>query len=194
MEIRKTRKYPVIVPPRWIKLLIALAYCIWWLWFWIGQAGWSWLWTDALREDFMYFIIFLAGLYLVVYSVLRFGVHYRFTEKYLLVCFIGIPVRWVKWSRITWAQYVHAWRDPKTKFQRFSSPGPVTGNIIYVTIDHCAPWHARYTPRWRHNLSHPFRAFTIWLPYDRKTYFIDAFKAHYPDLEIQPADAWKKFE
>ena len=183
----------VTIPPRWIKLAIVLFICGGWLWLWIGLPGWSWPWTGATDQDWESLVLFLGGTLLLFFYILCFGIHYRITEKYLWVCFACLPIRRIKWNRISGAQYVHAWRDPKMRYQRFSNPGPVTGSIIYVTIDRCTPWIIQYTPRWRHNVAHPFRAFTIWLPYDRKEYFIEAFKKHYPDLEMQPLDDWKKF-
>lgn len=185
MDLRNAGCEIIVVPPRWKKLVFALLYAIMFVY----------LWNDFF-VDFRHpsNLFCLAGLLLSLYYVIAFGSHCMFTKKYLIICFLGLPVRAIAWSKINRALYVHIWIDPKNRIQRFSNPGPtVTGNIIYVTLKGCPKWHPRYTIRWRHNAAHPFRAFTIWLPYDRKAYFLDAFQKHYPDLERQPLEDWKKF-
>ena len=185
METRKQKKSPVITPPRW-KLFVAMTM----LCFLFFES-----WSDSVvnPKSLSSLITTLVEMLLIISTVITSGIHYKFTNDRLVVCFLWIPIRHIRWQRISHALFAHAWADPKTRYQRIGNPGAVTGQIIYVSIDNCPRWYPILTMRGVHNLVHPFRAFTIWLPYDRKDYFIDAFKQHYPDLEMQPLDAWTRF-
>ena len=179
MAICKCKQPSVITPPRWKLLMLTSLFCVAFIYPWEG--------LEVSLKDLHSLGIVLIRAILIAYLFIS-CIHYRFTEKYLVVCFLYIPLRRICWQRITHAQFVHAWRDPKTRYQLFINPRNVTGQIIYVTIDRCPRWYPRTTARGAHNILHPFRAFTIWLPYSRKRYFIDSFKQHHPELEIQPLD------
>jgi hypothetical protein len=185
LEIRKTVRASIITPPRW-KLLISMAMLSLLL-------ARSWVDTIMNPKSLESLAVAIIEVLLIVSTMIASGIHYKFTEDFLVVCFLWMPLRCVRWHRITHALFAHAWADPKTRYHRITNPGAVTGQIIYVTINGCPRWHPILTTRWWHSLLHPFRSFTIWLPYDRKEYFIEAFKKHYPDLEMQPLDDWKKF-
>lgn len=185
MGIHNTDQPPVITPPRWKIFAVMAAICLLCLRFWIDNIvyqGISWEWIATL----------ITALF-VVSKMITSGIHYKFTEDHLTVCFLWIPLRRIRWQRITNALFAHAWSDPKTKYQHIMNPGAVTGQIIYVTIDHCPEWYPVLSMRWTHNSIHPFRAFTVWLPYKQNEYYINAFKKHYPNLEMQPLDEWKYF-
>lgn len=184
MEIHDPKQAAVVVPPRWKLLVPMIAYCF------LFRDLWKGISISIDDPATLFFPIYQS---LIVMGVFVFGVHYKFTEKYLVVCFLWIPLRRIRWGRINHALFVHAWRDPKTRYQRINGPGPSVGQIIYVTIDYCGQWEPLYTSRWKHNVTHMFHACTIWLPYDRKAFFIEAFKKHYADLEMQPLDEWKKY-
>lgn len=185
MEIHKLSKSPAITPPRWQLLTVTVIICMLLVGHWVN--------TVVNPKSLMSLISVIIEAILVIGSMMASCIHYIFTEDGLAVCFLWIPLRRIRWRRITHALYAHAWADPKTRLERITNPGAVTGQIIYVTIDGCPRWHPILTMRWVHSMLHPFRAFTIWLPYSRKNYFIDAFKKHYPDLEMQPLDEWKRF-
>ena len=185
MEIRKPARPSVITPPRWKPFAVAAILCLLFFDFWKRTA--------ANPQSVGSVIEAVIEVLLIVGTLIGSGVHYRFTEDYMVVCFLWVPLRRIRWQRVTHALFAHAWADPQTKYQRITSPGVVTGQIIYVTIDRCLRWYPVLTTRWLHNLIHPFRAFTIWLPYNRKAFFVDAFQKHYPDLEMQPLDAWERF-
>ena len=173
MEICKFNQPSVVTPPRW-KMLI----------FWVilsvvvaQLVGGGIHDTDDL--------ISLVMLAVCAAGVFVSGVHYKFAQAGFIVCFLWIPLRRIGWQRVTHALFAHAWKDTKPRYSRIANPGPVTGQILYVTIDHCPKWDPK-AMRQNHNLSHPFRAFTIWLPYQQKHYFVETFKKYYPALETQP--------
>ena len=185
MEFRNPYHSTIMIPPRWTKLAFSLLFCICLCSVWESCFV---SYADPVN------LLLFAGLLVNVYYILAFGTHCMFAQKHLIVCFLGLPVRKIPWDRIQKALYVHAWRDPQPRYRHV--PGQrliVYGQIIYVTLDRCPQWFPRYTARWRHNIAHPIRALTIWLPYERKAYFTEEFQKRYPALEFQPLDDWKKF-
>ena len=185
MPICKRKLFHIVTPPRW-KLLTGMALLF------LLLAG---SWIDAFMDppNRMVFVIDIVEALFISGVMIASGIHYKFTEDSLVKCFLWIPLRRIRWNRITHALFAHAWADPKTRYQRITNPGAVTGQIIYVTIDGCPRWYPLLTQRWVHHLHHPFRSFTLWLPYSRKNFFVEAFQEHYPELEFQPLDDWKNF-
>lgn len=140
----------------------------------------------------------VIGFYLVILCIgwLRSCVHYTFTKEYLISNFLGIPFRKIRWNNIGHAVYVHAWKDIVPRYSMvFGGIVPnlsnTYGQIIYVTLK----GRARFIPschiRFFHNIIHPFHTACIWLPDASRYKYIDAFKECYPELELQPLDAWK---
>lgn len=142
----------------------------------------------------------VLGIYslLSIISFMRACVNYSFTNECLVARFLGIPFRFIPWENIGRAQYLHAWRDILPKYSVvlgsvMPSLSGSYGQMIYVTLKRCPAYVPEYHVRLIHNIIHPFRTACIWLPYKSKDFFIDSFKKCYPNLEIQPIDAWKRF-
>ena len=180
----------LVVPLRW-KLLSVLA-CFLAILLYI-----SFKIADANRFTILHFMVY-SYLAVAVSAFLRVGVNYAFCNEYLEARLFGIPFWRIRWDRIRKATYLHAWKDIVPKYS--AAMGGVVATIgnsyeqmIYVTLRGCPRYHPQYEIRLVHNLLHPFRTACIWLPYATKYQYIEAFKEHYPDLEMQPLDDWKKF-
>lgn len=172
METCNNNLPPVVTPPRWKGLIF---------WAFLSVVSGQMVNWEAFDIST---VICLPFLLISLTGTFASGIHYKFTQVGLLVCFLWIPLRRVGWDRITHALFAHKWEDAKPRYSRIANPGPVTGQIIYVTIDNCPRWNPNIS-RMRHNISNPFRAFTIWLPYQQKHYLIEMFAKYYPALERQ---------
>lgn len=142
---------------------------------------------------------FVIGAALVILCVgwLRSCVHYTFTNEFLVSNFLGVPFRKIRWEKIGHAMYVHAWKDIVPKYSAvFGGVMPVMGNsygqMIYVTLKGCPRFIPSYHIRLLHSIIHPLHTACIWLPDSAKYHYIDIFRQVYPDLEMQPIDAWKR--
>lgn len=143
-------------------------------------------------------------LHLMVYTYLsvlvpafiRLGVHYAFCSEYLEARLFGIPFWRIPWDSVENATYLHVWKDIRLKYSAafggmVAKKGNTYEQILYVTLKGCPRYHPQYEIRLFHNVLHPFRTACIWLPDATKYQYLEAFKKHYPDLEMQPIDAWK---
>lgn len=121
-------------------------------------------------------------------DVLVMGIHYTMTSERLIVKWLNIPLRTIRWENISHAAYLHAWRDMMS-FGKWNMTGMAYGHIIYVTLKGCKSCYSPDRNRWWHKVSHPFHTVCIWLPRDTKYLYVDFFAECYPTLEIQPIDA-----
>lgn len=115
------------------------------------------------------------------------GVHYSITHEGIIVNWIGIPLRKIKWSQVGHAEYLHLWKDTR-RFYTDLGRGLKTGQMIYVTLTGCPQYLPEYEYRAVHNRLHPFRAMSIWLPRETWYEYMELFKEYYPELVIQPID------
>lgn len=179
------------VPLRWKQLLLNLVIVLI-----LGYALIPNLRTNRL-PIYVYVISVYFGVSLV--SLLRHSVSYSFTERYLIGKILGIPFRFIRWDSIQYANYYHVWKDVIPTYSVFIRGMAAKchtnyGNIIYVTMYGCPRYSPKYMVRLWHNLFHPLKTACIWLPYATRQKYIDAFRKHYPDIEIQALDEWIKFD
>lgn len=120
------------------------------------------------------------------------GIHYTITYEGIIVKWLNIPLRKIRWAQVEHAEYLHLWYDLR-RFYTDLGKGPKTGQLIYVTLKGCPRYFPMSQHRAVHNRLHPFRAMTIWLARDTKHIYIDFFKECYPNLKMQPVDNEKKY-
>lgn len=131
-------------------------------------------------------IIFLG--YLLIMAIVP-GVHYAITKEGIIVMWINIPLRRIRWAQVGHAEYLHLWKGTR-RFYTDLGRGHRTGQMIYVTLKGCPQYLPKYQYREVHNWLHPFRAMSIWLPRETKYEYIDLFMEYYGELSIQPIDDW----
>lgn len=176
------------IPLRWGILLIVLFF------FSIILQEYISIWDVEPGSPLHRYLIII--LILLLFAILRLGVSYSICDRYLETRFMGIPFRRFNWCQIESAMYIHAWKDIVPNYSIFWG-GFIPrikdshGQIIYVTLRGCPKYVPERNLRLIHNLLHPFRTACIWLPEATKNQYLEAFKKHYPDLEMQPIDAWK---
>lgn len=181
-------KTKVHVPLRWGNLLIVTFFFV------ICLEELLTIRTYPISPLHIYLLIYLIPLFI---ALIRLGVSYSICSEYLEARFMGIPFRHIKWNKLRKAIYLHAWKDIVPKYSIawggiIPSKRNSYGQIIYVTLDGCSEYCPERHVRFIHNILHPLRTACIWLPYSMKEQYLDAFKKCYPELEIQPIDAWKK--
>lgn len=183
----KNQKRITVVPLRW-KPIAGTAFLFAVVWnLVIAIADYR---TFSVTHYIVYVLFILSA-----FRLLRLGVQYAFCCDYLEARIFGIPFWRIPWDRIAAATYLHAWRDIQWKYSSaFHGAVPKVGityeQIIYVTLKGCPPYHPQHEIRLLHNLLHPLRTACIWLPYSSKYHYLDAFQACYPNLKIQPLEAW----
>ena len=85
---------------------------------------------------------------LCFYAIVQFSIHYTFSEKYLIVKFLGIPFRFVQWKSIYGAIYLHTWYENRQGQIRLrNSPGVVKGSAIFVSLGYCRQFNPEYDTR-----------------------------------------------
>ena len=119
---------------------------------------------------------------LALWWTLKYTVHYRICPQGLVVLILGLPVRTIAWSAIAHAEYIHTWLRPRNRLQ----DEVAHGQIIYITLSGCPVYYPALDMRWWHNLRHPFRAATIWLPAGNILLYTEAFRTYFPDFKVQP--------
>ena len=130
---------------------------------------------------------------LCIYAIVRFSVHYTFTEKYLTVRFLGIPFRFIPWRSIRGAIYLHTWYENRQgQFRPRPSPGVVKGKAIFVSLGYCRQFDPEYDTRWRFQMASPLSTLFIRLPEKKAAEYIEVFRTFYPDLAIQPPGDYKE--
>ena len=128
-----------------------------------------------------------------LFGFLRAGIHYSVHPKYLMMRFLGIPVRKIPWLRVTTATYLHKWMDHRVRLYHYhrgaSFLRDITyGRMIYVTLDLCPDYWPMHQSRLLFSLRHPFTTCTIWIPYQQLQQVEDLFTRYCILFEKQPMD------
>lgn len=166
----------VTVPPAWATFILgaALAYAL----SVVNSMG-----NQNNKNSFPFIMCMVLLFIIVIYSC----VHYTFTDKYLIVRLLWIPIRYIRWSEVSHAIYVHTWRE-NGNFRHRYSPAVMKGHGIIVSLGYCPPFNPQYTIRSSFSMAHPFSSLFISLPARSKEQCLSVFQHFYPDLVIQPDD------
>lgn len=134
----------------------------------------------SLEEIVFYSVL---GLYMMV----TLAIHYTFSKKYLIVRFLGIPVRFIRWKSIYGAIYLHTWHENRQgQVRTWRSPTVAKGSAIFVSLGGCRQFNPEYDTRWRFQMASPLSTLFIRLPKKKAEAYIEVFRTFYPDLAIQP--------
>ena len=110
--------------------------------------------------------------------------HYSFTEKHLVVRYLGIPVRRIDWRAVSYAVYAKQWRanGGKTKYKFAASFGK--GNTIFVSLYGCPPYDPEKDALSDFSMIHGKNFISIDLPSKNTEEYLAAFRVCCPDLVI----------
>ena len=106
--------------------------------------------------------------------------NYALTEKGVWLCFFYIPIRLVKWSDISTAQYIRKWNKLENK-----EITKERGQGIFITLHNCPVFVPEIDGLHTFTLKHPFSSFFIQFTSKHQKRYIDYFREYYPDLVFQ---------
>lgn len=163
---KNTRK-SVLIPPYWLDVLFAVAV------FAISQ--WEWLFTRSTgfqHRQQSFFLI--AGIYLLIRNCVSYIVH----PKGIIICWMLIPFRLIKWERVSTAEYLYQWHTWKIHQE-------TKGQGIFITLPQAPIFSPEIDELSKFILKHPFSScFIRFTPRNRKRY-VEVFRQYYPDLQFQ---------
>ena len=113
--------------------------------------------------------------------------HYSFIGKYLIVRFLGVPVRKIYWRSVSHAVYAKQWRinGGKVKYKFAASSGK--GNTIFVSLYGCPPYDPENDALCDFSMIHGRNFIGILLPAKTAEEYVKVFQACYPDLVTAPS-------
>ena len=160
--------------------------------------GFQFLWTVPFKGLPVFLValntcVLVALFFPGTFHILEHLHQYTFNPEGLTVYVLGIKVRQIHWSEISYAIYCYTWRDPflppadwKTLFTpTFDHP---KGQMIFVTMDTADPFDPKHHWRWWHRLTHLGSSLCIFLPRSNVTVYTDAFRKYYPKMERQSVE------
>lgn len=106
-----------------------------------------------------------------------FGFHHTITKKHLIVRFCGIPIRFIPWSQVNHAVYIHTWND--------GGKSDVHGHCVVVTLLGCPRFVPLHNGRLRFRIEHPIGCLLVRLPDAQTDEYLSLFRSCYPNLEFQ---------
>lgn len=163
-------KKHVFTPPHWINLAVGLFFLVAGLWAWSSPSTSRAVKYDGARD-------FLAPIGLAI--LLQGCFHYSIHKFGILVHFVWIPVRVIKWEKVSAAEYIYEWRY----CPQYNDTNK--GQGIMVTLmgcpTYCAELDVMYAFRWRHLWSAHFIRFSK----RRRKRIAQVFQQYYPNLRFQ---------
>ena len=158
------------IPPYWFNLAVALFFLV------AGLCAWSSPSTSrAVKYDGARNFLAPVGLALLFQGCFHYSIH----KFGILVHFMWIPVRVIKWEKVFAAEYIHEWcYRPKHNDTN-------KGHGIMVTLlgcpVYCAEIDVMYAFRWRH----PWGAHFIRFSKRKRKRIVQVFQQYYPNLRFQ---------
>ena len=160
----------IIIPPYWVDYLSGLVFLS------LGTALNYWAKVANLKQHPIFNSDFLIIGGLLV--LLKTCVHYSLSEKGITVRLLWIPIRRIKWDKLSHAEYIFKWATG-------SSYGNVRGQGIYVTLRGCPMFSPELDNPGLFTLKHPLGSFLIRFTPKHQKQYVDVFLHYYPDLDYQ---------
>ena len=160
------------IPPYWVNIAFGLAV----LSVVVARAlsemepGEAFSWPDGRMQRFLR----LGGIYVVVTSCFHWSIH----RNYIMVHFLWIPVRIIRWQDVLSAEYIYSWRTG-------SSFGKMTGQGIFVTLSGCPYFSPETDALNLFMMKHPFHTLFIRFTPRNQQRYVKIFQEYCPDLEFQ---------
>lgn len=164
-------KKSAYIPPHWVNLAAGLALLVIGLRRWFNPPRPS---VGGFRSGSakllppIGFVFLMQGCF--HYSIHKFGI---------VVHFLWIPVRIIKWEKVYAAEYIYEWHmDAKSNYKS-------KGQGIMVTLRGCPVYCAEFDSmtyfQWRHPWGAHFIRFTPW----KRKHYVQVFQQYYPNLRFQ---------
>ncbi len=174
----------VIIPPYWLLWVLGLTAL--YVGLFVGEPYWEELsrWdTMSLHEKYTFrtrkFLVF-CGAYLPFTGSFHYSIH----KKYIMVRFLCIPVRIIRWDKVSTAQYLYQWGSTN-KYAQWEKHGKSRGQGIFVTLKGCPPFVPELDGLDTFTLRHPIGSFFIrFTPRQQKKY-VKIFQSYFPELSFQ---------
>lgn len=175
----------VIIPPYWVHLALGLAALLVGL-FIDGEPYWE----IVSRREFMSlhekswlssrsFLVF-AGVYVLFLSSFHYSIH----KNYIMVRFWFIPVRIIRWHKVSTAQYVYQWGNTD-KYAQMGKYGRINGQGIFVTLKGCPPFVPELDGLQMFTFRHPIGSFFIQFTPRQQKKYVKIFQSYFPELSFQ---------
>lgn len=110
-----------------------------------------------------------------IYGVIIGTKMYVLSEKGILVLYMFIPIRRIRWHHISSAMYLHQWEGGKYS--------KIKGQSIIITLRNIGPVDPEAMPSVR--LKHPFGTEFIQFTKRNTDAYVKAFREYYPKLTFQ---------
>ena len=175
----KTLDKSVTIPPYWPHFTLALIGVL--LGLFAGEEPyWQAVKTVSRRALFMRRALIIMGFYILV----RNSVHCSVRKKHLIIRFLGIPVRFIRWENISTVQYLYKWGNTKRE-AKGSNWNKQTGQGLIITLKGCPPFipasDGLETFNWRHPIGSVFIRFTS----RQQKKYVKIFQSYFPELSFQ---------
>ena len=165
-------KRSVIIPPYWAKIIfgaIILAIPIL-LRIWIRYPGTFSNWM----ENWQFRFLVIAGIYIIIEGCFHWSIH----ERFIMIHFLWIPVRIIRWKKVSTAEYIYSWSTG-------AKWGEMEGQGIFVTLEGCPFFSPEVDALNFFMMRHPFRTLFIRFTPRKQKRYVELFKRYYPTLDVQ---------
>lgn len=141
---------------------------------------------DKILEE-LFPTVFLILLF-VIAAVMSLK-HYSFTEKHLIVRFLGVPVKRIDWRSVSHAVYAKQWRINKGKLKYKFAASAGKGNAIFISLYGCPPYDPEHDALTDFSIIDARNLLCIHIPSKTAEEYVDVFRSCYPDLVIAPGSS-----
>lgn len=157
----------VFIPPYWLFLLLSLAAVL------IGVMN-SQRDFDSSRFHRHARALIVLGTILFVYS----STHYSLHPSGIWVHLLGIPIRRIRWSQISTAEYIQTWSSGFAYSDN-------KGYAIAITLPECPAFAPEIDEPSKFSMKHPISFIFIRFSARNRKKIVEAFRHYYPELDIQ---------
>ena len=117
--------------------------------------------------------------FLSFFVLIRSSVHWSIHKNYIMIHFLWIPIRIIRWENVFHAEYIYRWSASGKSYDVMKGQG------IFVTLNGCPNFCPEVDALGMFLLKHPFRAFFIQFTPRNQQRYVAIFKQYYPELDFQ---------
>ena len=161
------------IPPYWVNIAIGICTIVfvYVLALWELEPGKTFAWPNRIESRFLRF----AAIYVLIQSAFHWSLH----KKFIMVHFLWIPVRIIRWENISQAEYIYRWSASGKTYDIMKGQG------IFVSLKGCPSFSPEIDALNMFMLKHPFHTLFIRFTPRNQQRYVAIFKKYYPDLDFQ---------
>lgn len=165
-------KSRVIIPPYWPKIAFGIFVLILEILLekWAADPGEPIVLMGTWQSRFL----ILASVYIIIEGCFHWSIH----EKFIMVHFLWIPVRIIRWEKVFNAEYIYSWSTG-------AKWGTMEGQGIFITLEGCPLFSPEVDALNFFMMQHPFRTIFIRFTPRKQKRYVELFKRYYPTLDFQ---------